>query len=286
MPVRQPTVAGRFYPADRARCIREIERCLPDSPPSDLPQPIVGGIVPHAGWTFSGPTAAKVFSAIASQSTPDTVVLLSAMHARGASQPALYGSGAWRTPLGEAPVDEELAQALLSTDGEFVDRPAAHAGEHSAEVQVPFIQHLFPEAQILPIMMPPDQEAVSAGKVLGQTLAASDQRVVVVGTSDLTHYGPSFYGFAPAGTGQDALDWVRENDRRVIDLMLDLKARKIVPETTAHHNACGGGAIAATVAAARKLGAEEGVLLEYTTSYDVRPQGVPSDFVGYAAVVF
>jgi hypothetical protein len=286
MPVRQPAVAGRFYPADRARCIREIERCLPDSLPSDLPERIVGGIVPHAGWAFSGPTAAKVFSAIASQFTPDTVVLLSAMHARGASQPALYGSGAWRTPLGEAPVDEELAQVLLSTDGEFVDRPAAHAGEHSAEVQVPFIQHLFPEAQILPIMMPPDQEAVSAGKVLGQTLAASDRRVVAVGTSDLTHYGPSFYGFAPAGTGQDALDWVRENDRRVIDLMLDLKARKIVPETTAHHNACGGGAIAATVAAARKLGAEEGVLLEYTTSYDVRPQGVPSDFVGYAAVVF
>lgn len=286
MPVRQPAVAGRFYPADRGRCRREIERCLPDSPPSGLPERIVGGVVPHAGWAFSGPTAAKVFSAIASQFTPDTVVLLSAMHARGASQPALYGSGAWRTPLGEAPVDEELAQVLLSADGDFVDRPAAHAGEHSAEVQVPFVQYLFPEARILPIMMPPDQEAVSAGKVLARVTSGSEKEIVVVGTSDLTHYGPSFYGFAPAGTGQEALDWVRDNDRRVIDLMLELKARQIVPETTAHHNACGGGAIAGTVAAARKLGAEEGVLLEYTTSYDVRPQGIPTDFVGYAAVVF
>lgn len=286
MPVRQPAVAGRFYPADRARCVREIERCLPESPPSGLPERIVGGVVPHAGWAFSGPTAAKVFSSIASQFTPDTIVLLSAMHARGASQPALYGSGAWRTPLGEVPVDEALARALLTNDETFIDRPAAHAGEHSAEVQVPFIQYLFPKARILPIMMSPDQEAVSAGKALGQTIASAEQHVVVVGTSDLTHYGPSFYGFAPAGTGQDALDWVRDNDRRVIDLMLELKARKIVPEATAHHNACGGGAIAATVAAARKLGAEQGVLLEYTTSYDVRPQGIPSDFVGYAAVVF
>ena len=286
MPVRQPAVAGRFYPADQARCRREIERCLPESPPSGLPERIVGGVVPHAGWAFSGPTAAKVFSAIASQFTPDTVVLLSAMHARGASQPALYGSGAWRTPLGEAPVDEDLAQALLRTEGEFIDRPAAHAGEHSAEVQVPFVQHLFPEAQILPIMMPPDQEAVSAGKSLARVISGSEKEIVVVGTSDLTHYGPSFYGFAPAGTGQDALDWVRDNDRRVIDLMLELKARQIVPETTAHHNACGGGAIAGTVAAARKLGAQEGVLLEYTTSYDVRPQGTPTDFVGYAAVIF
>jgi hypothetical protein len=198
----------------------------------------------------------------------------------------VYGSGAWLTPLGEAPIDEELAQALLAANGEFIDRPAAHASEHSAEVQVPFIQYLFPQARILPIMMPPDQDVVSAGKSLARTISTADRRVVVVGTSDLTHYGPSFYGFAPAGTGQAALEWVRDNDQRVIDLMLELKARKIVPETTAHHNACGGGAIAATVAAARKLGAEKGFLLEYTTSYDVRPQGIPSDFVGYAAVVF
>jgi AmmeMemoRadiSam system protein B len=184
-------------------------------------------------------------------------------------------------------IDEDLAQELLEEgQGALVDAPHAHAGEHSAEVQVPFIQFLFPEARILPIMMPPSHVVVAAGETIAHTVARSTREVVTVGTSDLTHYGARFYGFAPAGTGEAALEWVRGNDRRVIDLMLGLRAEEILPEANAHHNACGAGAVAATVAAARTLGSSHGVLLEYTTSHHVRPQGVASDFVGYTAVVF
>lgn len=287
MRVRRPVVAGQFYPADRAGCIRMIQECLPDQPPAGLPEPIVAGIVPHAGWVYSGPTAAKVFAAIHAQFLPETVVLLSANHRWGGLRAAVYGSGSWMTPLGEVEVDADLAQAVIQEGaGRLVDAPEAHAGEHSAEVQVPFIQYLFPQARILPILVSPDGSAVEAGEAIARAVAGSGRKAVVVGTSDLTHYGAMYYGFAPAGTGERALAWARANDERLIRLMLEMRAEEIVPETETHHNACGGGAIAATIAAARALGARQGVLLEYTNSHQVLPRGPATDFVGYAAVVF
>ncbi|MEE8390698.1 MAG: AmmeMemoRadiSam system protein B [Anaerolineae bacterium] len=285
--IRRPAVAGQFYPGDRTSCVRQIEQCLPTEPSPDVPEKIVAGLVPHAGWTYSGAVAARVFAAINAQGAPETFVLLSAMHRWTASRPAVYASGSWSTPLGEVEVDEELATAVLEAgDGLLTDSPEAHSGEHSAEVQVPFIQHLFPVAKILPILLPPDADAARAGEVVGQAVSAAQKSVAVVGTTDLTHYGRMHYGHAPAGTGEPALEWTRTNDERVIDLILAMRAEEIVAETDAHRNACGGGAIAGTVAAARALGAEKGHLLEYTTSHHVMPRGTATDFVGYAAIVF
>ena len=287
VPIRRPVVAGRFYPGDRAGCVEMIEECLPEEPSPDLPEEIVAGLVPHAGWVFSGGVAAKVFAAIKTQGAPETFVILSAMHRWGASRPAVYARGRWATPLGEVEVDEALAAAILKTGaGLLVESPEAHSGEHSAEVQVPFIQYLFPEAKILPILVPPEEDAVRSGEVIGQAADEAQRRIAIIGTTDLTHYGTSYYGFAPAGTGQQALEWVRGNDERVINLILSMRAEEIVAETAAHHNACGGGAIAGTVAAARTKGADKGHLLEYTTSHHVMPRGPATDFVGYAAIVF
>ena len=286
LPVRHPVVAGRFYPGDRTSCVRQIEQCLPAEPSPDVPDKIVAGLVPHAGWAYSGAVAARVFAAINAQGSPETFVILSAVHQWGASRLAVYGSGSWNTPLGAVEVDEELAAAVLEAGkGLLINSPEAHSGEHSAEVQVPFIQHLFPEAKILPILLPPSADAVRAGKVIGQAVGAAQRPIAVVGTTDMTHYGPN-YRFAPAGMGEQALEWVRANDERVIKLILDMRAEEIVAETEAHRSACGGGAIAGTVAAARALGAEKGHLLEYTTSHHVMPRGPATDFVGYAAIVF
>jgi len=285
--IRRPAVAGRFYPGDRAGCVEMIEECLPEEPSPDLPDEIVAGLVPHAGWVFSGPVAAKVFAAMKAQGAPETFVILSAMHRWGASRPAVYARGRWVTPLGEVEVDEELAAAILETGaGLLVESPEAHSGEHSAEVQVPFIQYLFPEAKILPILVPPEEDAARTGELIGRVVEAAQRRAAVIGTTDLTHYGASYYGFAPAGTGQQALEWVRANDERVINLILSMQAEEIVDEAAAHHNACGGGAIAGTVAAARTMGVDKGHLLEYTTSHHVMPRGPATDFVGYAAIVF
>ena len=287
LPLRYPAVAGQFYPGDRAGCIRMIEQCLPAETPPDLPAQIVAGVVPHAGWVYSGPVAAKVFAAIKSRRSPETFVLCSAVHRWPASQPVVYGRGSWRTPLGDAEVDEELAAAVLAAgEGLFDDRPRAHDGEHSAEVQVPFIQHLFPTARILPILMPPVAAAPRAGEIIGRVIQETGRDAVVIGSSDLTHYGRMYYGFAPAGTGEQALAWAKANDERVLSLILSMQAEAVVPETEAHHNACGGGAIAATVAAALVLGATQGYLLEHTNSHYIMPRGPATDFVGYAAIVF
>jgi AmmeMemoRadiSam system protein B len=286
MRVRQPVVAGRFYPADEASCVKAIEQHLPSQPAEGVPDHIVAGIVPHAGWVFSGPTAAKVFMALKSRVSPQTIVLISAMHSWGGTQPAVFSSGAWASPLGQVKVDEDLAQTLLEAGkGTLVDSPDAHSGEHSAEVQIPFIQYLFPNTQILPILAPADNKVIPTGPIIASAARAADRQIAVIGSTDLTHYGTNYYGFAPAGSGEPALEWVRENDNRVVKLMIQMRAEDVIQETAANRNACGGGAIAATLSTARALGATEGVLLEYTTSYDVMPQGVATDFVGYAGLV-
>jgi len=289
MTVREPIMAGRFYPASKSECISEIESYLANIPtPAKWTEKIVAGIVPHAGWAFSGSTALLTLMSVKANSSPSTFLLYGAVHAYGVSKATIMSEGEWRTPLGNIAIDEGLAQNLIEATGKLITvGQNAHQSEHSIEVQLPFIKYLFPEAQFVPVAVPPDDNAAIVGQTLGQTITKMGKEVVVIGSTDLTHYGSSFYGFAPKGSGQPALKWVKEvNDKGLIDLMLAMKAEQIVPETKQHHNACGAGAIAATVASARELGSKGGALLHYTTSYDVMPRGRPSDFVGYAAVVF
>jgi AmmeMemoRadiSam system protein B len=124
------------------------------------------------------------------------------------------------------------------------------------------------------------------GDAVAGTVEAYGNDVVFVGSTDLTHYGPS-YGMTSHGTGPDGIAWARDvNDRRIIDLMVNLEADHVVPEAVEHYNACGAGAIAATMAAVKRLGATKGILLAHTTSADVMPSRDSHDAVGYAGVVF
>jgi AmmeMemoRadiSam system protein B len=108
----------------------------------------------------------------------------------------------------------------------------------------------------------------------------------VIGSTDLTHYGPAF-SFTPQGTGAQGMTWAKEvNDRRMIQRMLALDAASILPEAASHQNACGAGAVAATLAAARCLGADRAALLEHTTSREVTGDASAQDAVGYAGIVF
>ena len=286
MPIRAPVVAGMFYPADERTCRRQIEDALRGLSPS-VEGTIWGGIVPHAGWTFSGRTAAHVYAALRTQSAPETVVFFGAVHSWGVSGASLYGAGSWRTPLGSLEIDEPLAQALVGAvdDGLITDLPAAHSSEHSIEVQLPFVKHLFPEARILPIARPPSSDAPEVGRQVARAVRELGRRAVALGSSDLTHYGPR-YGLAPAGVGPRALEWTHENDRRLLDLAVDMRAEGVLREAQRHHNACGAGAIAATIAFAAACGASRGQLLHYTTSHEVMPMGPPSDMVGYGAVLY
>ncbi len=291
MQTRKPVVAGQFYPGQHDSCVDEVNECLEARTLSEsLPETIVAGIVPHAGWTFSGSLAAVVFSAIKQQHEKvHTFIVFGAAHGYFGRSPAVYDRGSWITPLGEVAVDEELADAVLSTSPAVSD-PSAHISEHSIEVQVPFIQYLFAGAKILPILVPPGQQAVALGAGVGQIISRDEQKkIVCIGSTDLTHYGPR-YNFTPMGTGAEALKWADSvNDQKFIDLALKLEPESLLASAAENCNACGAGAAAAAVAAAKKLGKAEGLLLAHTNSNEVmlRKMGTTStDSVGYAAIVF
>ncbi|MHC4808328.1 MAG: AmmeMemoRadiSam system protein B [Planctomycetota bacterium] len=291
MQTRKPIVAGQFYPGQHDSCIDEINECLEARTLSEsLPETIVAGIVPHAGWTFSGSLAAVVFSAIKQQHEKvHTFIVFGAAHGYFGQSPAVYDKGSWITPLGDVAIDEELADAVLST-GPAVSDPSAHISEHSIEVQVPFIQYLFAGAKILPILVPPGQQAVALGTSVGQIISRDEQKkIVCIGSTDLTHYGPR-YGFTPMGTGAEALKWADSvNDEEFIDLALKLEPEGLLASAAENCNACGPGAAAAAAAAAKKLGRTEGLLLAHASSNEVmlRKMGTTgADSVGYAAIVF
>jgi AmmeMemoRadiSam system protein B len=286
MAVRQMAVADAFYEGDATRCERSIRKCIGDFTPPEKLGRVVGGVVPHAGWVYSGATAAKVFVTLRAHAKPETIVLFGAVHQWGVTRLTIDAHSAWATPLGDAEIDGELAEAILAEAGGEIARSArAHVDEHSIEVQVPFVKHLFPEARILPIAVPPAPNAIAAGERVARAIKKLSRQALVVATTDLTHYGMHYRDFEH-GRLPAALAWVKGNDRRMVSLIERLDAEAVMSEANANANACGPGAVAAGVAAAREMGAAEAVLLEYTTSADVIGDTAADSAVGYAGLVF
>ncbi|MEK6642915.1 MAG: AmmeMemoRadiSam system protein B [Planctomycetota bacterium] len=293
MLIRKPAVAGMFYPREAGRCAAELEDCVERARGSECPDVsgrIVGGVVPHAGWVCSGAVAARVIDRIAVQRAPAVVVVFGAIHVGlDGPQAYLYPSGVWETPLGPAHVDEGVSNQLVKQTDLLAADAGAHAREHSIEVEVPFIQHLLPDSLIVPIMVPVNERAAALGTAVGQVCKQSGVDAIFLASTDLTHYGPS-YSFAPQGVGPEGLRWAKDvNDRRMIDLILAMREGEAVNEACANWNACGAGAVAATIAACKAIGAGRATLLEHTTSYEVlreRYHEPPHDAVGYAGLVF
>jgi len=285
---RPPAVAGLFYPSSRAECLREILRCraaAPERIPSD--RRALAAVAPHAGWTFSGPTMAAALAPLEAEG-PDLVILFGADHhglRRGRC--SVDPGSAWRTPVGDAAIDEEVAAALAGDPASGVDSSAsAHGPEHSIEVIVPFLVQGLPGARILPVIVPPGAGGAAAGVAAVRAARRLGRRAVAVGSSDLTHYGER-YGFAPLGSGASAHRWSREeNDREILDRAAALDSAGIEESASRRRNACGPGAMAAVVAAARELGADRATLLRHTTSAEVLGEEEPDTWVGYAAMVF
>ncbi|MBM4017352.1 MAG: AmmeMemoRadiSam system protein B [Planctomycetes bacterium] len=290
MMVREPMVAGQFYPAGREQCLKHIEALRPKTPFEGGPERPVGGILPHAGWVYSGATALAALGAICARRTPRTFVIFGAVHTDAGRSGAVFPHGGWRTPLGLVEVDERLAREVLARGPDLMtEDPEAHEDEHSIEVQLPFIQHLAPDARILPIAVLPNEKAPAIGRLVGIVIQSLDADAVCLGSTDLTHYGTG-YGFAPRGLGPAGIRWMRdENDRRMLDLIERLDAEAVVAEARRHRNACGAGAVAATLAAARQLGAVRGHVVRYTTSYDVMREQMGREAadmaVGYVGAV-
>lgn len=290
MNIRKPAVAGQFYGGTRDQCLAEIEECLPLRDLNmELPNPIVAAIVPHAGWVFSGELAATAFKAIQQVNQEvDTFVIFGAAHRYFGGGAVVYDEGTWETPLGQVQIDADLAGQIVEKGG--LADPEAHRSEHSIEVQVPFIQHLFPNAQIVPILVPVEDFNPVFGTHVGQLIhAQKNKKVVCIASTDLTHYGPR-YGFCPEGRGKNAIKWAREvNDMEFIDLAMRMEADGLLKAALEKGNACGPAAVAAVITAAKAMGRICGLLLGHTTSYDIMLQKfnqTSEESVGYAAIVF
>lgn len=291
MRIREPVVAGRFYAANEAGCRRDLDVLLQsfEGAPTGSDQ-LLGGLVPHAGWMCSGAVAAEVFSQLAaSHAGPDVLVLFGGVHRYRGKKAALFGSGRWDTPLGPMLIDDRLTDRILGQSNLLVDDPYAHEHEHSLEVQMPFLARLFPKTKVVPVMVPMTPTAREVGEAVGRTLKAYKYDALIIGTTDLTHYGPGYH-FAPHGTEEDGHRWAKEeNDQRFIDLVRTLRDDRVVEEAMEHKNACSAGAVAATLAAVKALGATRAEMLKHTNSREVlgpaASQEMP-DSVGYAGFVF
>ena len=283
MNYRPADFAGSWYPSNRSDCLKAIEDYIKSGPPCpEDGKEAVGGIVPHAGWYFSGKIACNVIKCLGEGSPPDTVILFG-RHLHSGSPNYIMEAGEWETPLGFLKIDGELSRRITVEFSFSLETTDSYEQDNTIELQLPFVKYFFPQTMILPVGLPPKPSSLEIGKRIAEIGQSLGRKMVVIGSTDLTHYGYN-YGFTPKGTGKAAVEWVKyENDRQMIDLMLSMDAKMVIDEARRNFNACCGGAVAAAISAVKQIGAISASELIYSTSYDVRPD---SSFVGYAGIVF
>jgi MEMO1 family protein len=268
--VRKPAVAGRFYPRDpddlRAEASDYLSRGA-DS--SQTPIRALGCMAPHAGYVYSGHVAGRVFARI---EIPQRCFVLCPNHTGMGSPLAIMSAGGWETPLGEVPLDSELAAELKTRFPSLQEDSAAHRAEHAVEVELPFLQLRQPELRFVPIALGTAQFEVleALGKALADVIAAHPDPVLMVASSDMNHYE------------SDAI--TRVKDHRAIERILTLDPRGLFEVVTQQQiSMCGFGPTVAMLTAARQLGAKSAELVKYATSGDV--SGDRNMVVGYAGIV-
>jgi MEMO1 family protein len=274
--LRLPAVAGRFYPAnpsELASTVRRVSAPRDAASSSDVGAEkisVTACLVPHAGYMYSGAVAGEVFGRIA---LPKKILILGVRHFPRGESAAILSNGAWRTPLGDAPIDTELGTALRDACPLLREDSVAHSQEHSLEVQIPFLQVLAPGFSFVPVALGTVRfdDLVRVGEAVARALLAAQEPVLLLATSDLNHYE------------DDAT--TRVKDAKATAKLLALDARGLFDVCrTAKISMCGLGPAVATITALRAMGATEGELVRYATSADV--SGDTSSVVGYAGIVW
>lgn len=266
LPIRQPAVAGRFYPRDQKTLLSEVEAFLSSG---GIPKPALGCVAPHAGYIYSGGVAGAVYAAI---DVPQRCLVLCPNHTGKGRPLAIMSAGAWETPLGAVPIDGRLAAILKQRFPLLTEDSEAHRNEHAIEVQLPFLLRRNPDLSFVPIALGTGQFEVleQLGNAIADVLAQSAEPVLMVASSDMNHYE------------NDRI--TREKDHKAIEQMLAMDARRLFDVvTTEHISMCGFGPVVVMLTAARRLGAKSAELVRYATSGDV--SGDKETVVGYAGVV-
>jgi len=267
--LRLPAVSGRFYPSDPVELTTLVRRCA-NKPDATPPEQVKACLVPHAGYVYSGHVAGTVFSRIA---LPRKIVILGVRHFPRGEQAAILSRGAWRTPLGDVPIDEALAKVLLRECGLLREDSVAHSAEHSLEVQLPFLQVLAPRFTFVPLALGTVrfEDLVLVGQGIARALASQSEDILLLTTSDLNHYE------------DDAT--TRVKDVKAIEQLLALNARGLYDTCRREEiSMCGLGPAVAMLTALEALGAKKAELVKYATSAGV--SGDVQTVVGYAGMTF
>jgi AmmeMemoRadiSam system protein B len=264
-------VAGQFYPADASEIETTLDELIPTAPTK---RNAIAVVCPHAGWMYSGHTAGLVYASV---EVPDRVILVGPNHHGLGSRYAVYSSGAWHTPVGDVPVAEPLASALLDSCELLTEDIRAHIQEHSLEVQVPMLLRANPNVHIVPLLIGggwPESggrgELKEIGRALAQCVRDFGKPVLLVASTDLNHY--------------EDQESSHRKDKLVLDAIVNLAPDALMDRVIdAEVSMCGVAATYIVLWAALGLGAKRAEILEYRTSGDV--SGDFARVVGYGGVV-
>lgn len=287
--VRKPTVAGQFYDGNKANLEQNIkEYFLDERGPRKLPEAnqgkknVKGLVVPHAGYIYSGAIAANSYYYLSKNGFADTFIILGPNHTGMGSGVSIMTEGSWETPLGTVPINEALAKKLWTG---IIDKDQiAHTHEHSIEVQLPFLQFCARDKKFdfIPICMAMQDFETSeeVGNILANAIKDSDEKVVIIASSDFSHAGFNYASMPPSGVRVDK--YAEKQDKLAIEKILEMDPKGLID--TVHKNnitMCGYGPVAVMLTASKMLGAKQVELLKYGTSYEVQPS---SSCVGYGAL--
>jgi AmmeMemoRadiSam system protein B len=268
--IRSAMVAGMFYPRDKSNLEQEIALFLENASQIDIKGDVLGLIVPHAGYMYSGGVAARAYRQVMDKRY-DIVVVISPSHREYFPGVSVYNGDGYATPLGIIPVAKELAKEITESFPQLILGDEGHrTEEHALEVQLPFLQEVLSEFKLLPIIMgEQDKENITIlAEALGHVL--KNKNALIVASTDLSH----FYPYDKA----TLLDRIVVNDINAFNedkLIEDLHRKRC--------EMCGGGPAAAAMKAARLLGANRSKVLLYRNSGDVT--GDKGQVVGYLSSV-
>jgi AmmeMemoRadiSam system protein B len=267
--IRPPAVSGRFYPSDPKKLALEIEQFTAAGQAEKKRAPVLGCIVPHAGYMYSGHVAGAVYSAI---EIPARCILLGPRHFPGGEAMAIISEGSWQTPFGDAQIDSELAAELKQACPLLREDRVAHQREHSLEVQIPFLQRIAPNLTFVPVVLATHsyQDLEALGHAVAQVIAAQKDSVLLIASTDMNHYE------------SDTI--TRAKDHKAIDRILQLDPRGLYDTVNSEDiTMCGCTATVAILVAMRDLGAVRAELVRYATSGDIT--GDRDEVVGYAGLI-
>ena len=277
--IRKPVFAGKFYPADSSELLSSVKNFFNHAVNKNIGKPLAI-IAPHAGYVFSGQTAADAYNQ-AKNYKFDLIVILGTNHTTANfNKVSVYPRQGFQTPLGLSKIDEKTADELISLDKDCVFNPAVHANEHSIEVQLPFIQYLFPDTKILPAVVGSSDFnlCIDFGKALAKVL--KNKNALIVASSDLSHY-PDYKDAEEVD--HNTLEAISKMEPKVFVNTINKQMNKDVQKLLTC--ACGEGPIISAMTAAKELGADTCVIINYTNSGD-NPMAGKDRVVGYGAVAF